>query len=171
MYISVSQFMQLKELKHNPFQKTIAKALGLNKDEFLLPLGERVKYDKEKEDYFNNKLSPDILNVNSNPTERNLSKNELMFSNEVMKENFNVPSLTNKIQQERLAYEATTNNFINENDKNIKVVFENPKFVNEDVIDVKMIGKQNVSFLRFCKAMKVFHYRTLPEEKIWCKLQ
>lgn len=173
LQISASQMLQLRELKYNPFQKTIGKALGLNKDEFLLPIDEKVKYDKKKEDFLNNKFDPNVLTLNVNTDKEALSssKNDMMFDDMVMKSKFPINSLTNNIRQERLAMASTNgnNNFIDEEDRYANRIFDYPQYMGELENENKLIGKQNITFMRFCTALKIFSIHALPEEKIMCK--
>lgn len=170
--ISVSQLLQVKELRYSPFQKTLVNALGLNKDENLLPLEEKINYEKLKDEY-EQKRDPNILTLNTG-SERKIvypiSNNELMFEDVIMKKKFGVKSLTTTTQQERFVVEGRNNNFIDENDKPITKLFNNVNSLADLNKEENLVGSQNVSFFRFCKAMKVFNVHSAPEEKIKCKL-
>ena len=183
--ISSTQLLEIPFLKHCPFQKTLLRALNVEKDDLLLNPKEKVRFDKLKNDE-EFKKQKDILTLNAlsgrplNPK----SENDFMFDENVMKDKFNVKNLTNGIKQERLLYDNRrvnniNNNYITSNDKDkdkegeINIVDgwfndENP-YSTTDNLNYGIVGKQKYGFDEFCIIMRVFSDKILPEEKITCK--
>ena len=129
-----------------------------------MPPLEKVKFDKL------NQGKPKLI--------RQAKDENLMFDDQVMISKFNVNSITNPVSQQRLG----SNNFVETTDRwgrggggEDKDVIDYFSNVNgEDITTnqglTNLIGKRQIDFLKFCKIMKVFSWRSPPEEKINCKL-